>query len=134
MSIFSNPTFFFIGISILLMVSVLFFWSEKKKKSKLLKITSIKLLPRLLPYHSQKRKLIKFGLFGLAVLLLSFAFGLLIPDPKDFYLYAAIGYAGICLAVIVFAVGFFSKRSSFLEETKESYDNIYEESSIVEQD
>ena len=66
--------------------------------------------------------------------LLSFAFGLLIPDPKDFYLYAAIGYAGICLAVIVFAVGFFSKRSSFLEETKESYDNIHEESSIVEQD
>ena len=74
MSIFSNPTFFLIGISVLLMVSVLFFWSEKKKKSKLLKITSIKLLPRLLPYHSQKRKLIKFGLFGLAVLLLSFAF------------------------------------------------------------
>ena len=73
MSIFSNSTILFIGISILIFLCVLFFWSEKKKKSKLLQITSIKLLHRLVPYHSKKRNLIKFGLFGLAVLLLSIA-------------------------------------------------------------
>ena len=73
MSIFSNPTILFIGISILMFLCLLFFYSEKKKKSKLLQITSIKLLHRLVPYHSKKRNLIKFGLFGLAVLLLSIA-------------------------------------------------------------
>lgn len=65
--------------------------------------------------------------------LLSFAFGLLIPDPKDFYLYAAIGYVGIGLAVIVFAVGFLSKRSSFLEETQESHNTVNDDNTIVEQ-
>ena len=74
MSIFSNPTILFIGISILMFLCLLFFYSEKKKKSKLLQITSIKLLHRLVPYHSKKRNLLKFGLFGLAFLLLSIAF------------------------------------------------------------
>ena len=74
MSIFSNPNFFFIGISILVFLCILFIWSEKKKKLKILQITSAKLLPRLAPHHSKKRNIIKFALIGLAVLFLSIAF------------------------------------------------------------
>ena len=59
--------------------------------------------------------------------LLSFAFGLVLPDPKDFYLYSAIGYAGVGLAVVVFAYGFITQRSSFLNGKNEDYDSIDEE-------
>ena len=74
MSIFSNPNLFFIGISIFVFLCTVFFWSEKKKKLKILQITSIKLLPRIVPYYSRRRNIIKFAFFGLAILLLSIAF------------------------------------------------------------
>lgn len=59
--------------------------------------------------------------------LLSFAFGLVLPDPKDFYLYSAIGYAGVGLAVVVFAYGFITQRSSFLNDKSEGYGSTDEE-------
>ena len=51
-----------------------FFGVKKKKKLKILQITSIKLLPRIVPYYSRRRNIIKFAFFGLAILLLSIAF------------------------------------------------------------
>lgn len=65
--------------------------------------------------------------------LLSFAFGLVLPDPKDFYLYSAIGYAGVGLAVVVFAYGFITQRSSFLNDKSEGYDSIDEEEAPEEE-
>ena len=65
--------------------------------------------------------------------LLSFAFGLVLPDPKDFYLYSAIGYAGVGLAVVVFAYGFITQRSSFLNDKSEGYDSVDEEEAPEEE-
>ena len=70
--------------------------------------------------------------------LLSFAFGLVLPDPKDFYLYSAIGYAGVGLAVVVFAYGFITQRPSFLNDKSEgyeseSYDSVKQEETPFEQ-
>ena len=65
--------------------------------------------------------------------LLSFAFGLVLPDPKDFYLYSAIGYAGVGLAVVVFAYGFITQRSSFLNGKSEGYDSVDEEEAPEEE-
>ena len=65
--------------------------------------------------------------------LLSFAFGLVLPDPKDFYLYSAIGYAGVGLAVVVFAYGFITQRSSFLNGKNEGYESIDEEEAPEEE-
>ena len=73
MSFFYNPNIIFFCTLVLLSIGILFFWSEKRKKNKILEITSIKLLPRLVPYYSPKRNFIKFGFFGLAVFLLSIA-------------------------------------------------------------
>jgi iron-regulated transporter 1 len=46
------------------------------------------------------------ALFGL----LSFALGIFLPDPKDFYIYVAAGYASVGLAVICFTFGVYLRR------------------------
>ena len=85
MSIFSKPYLFLIGISILMVSLSFFFYSEKKKKSKLLQITSIKLLPRLvsLSFKKKESNQIRIIWFGS-----SFAFNSLLLDhngglPKE---------------------------------------------------
>jgi hypothetical protein len=46
--------------------------------------------------------------------LLSFAIGIIIPDPRYFYIYVSAGYASVGLAVICFASGVFAKRKQLL--------------------
>lgn len=45
--------------------------------------------------------------------LLSFALGLIFPDPKDFYVYVSVGYAAVGLALVFFSLGVFTKRKQF---------------------
>ncbi len=73
MNIFSDQSFLYISLGVLLCICILYFWSEKTKKSKILQLTSLKLLPRIAPHYSTKRNLIKFGVFTLGLILLSFA-------------------------------------------------------------
>jgi len=73
MNIFSDQSFLYICLVVILCICILYFWSEKTKKSKILQLTSLKLLPRIAPYYSTKRNLIKFGVFTLGLILLSFA-------------------------------------------------------------
>ncbi|HAD21353.1 MAG TPA: hypothetical protein DCF87_04465, partial [Opitutae bacterium] len=73
MNIFSDQSFLYISIGVLLCICILYFWSEKTKKSKILQLTSLKLLPRIAPHYSTKRNLIKFGVFTLGLILLAFA-------------------------------------------------------------
>ena len=73
MNIFSDQSFLYICLGALLCICILYFWSEKTKKSKILQLTSLKLLPRIAPHYSTKRNLIKFGVFTLGLILLSFA-------------------------------------------------------------
>ena len=73
MNIFSDQSFLYICSSAILCIGILYFWSEKTKKSKILQLTSLKLLPRIAPHYSTKRNLIKFGVFTLGLILLSFA-------------------------------------------------------------
>jgi hypothetical protein len=42
--------------------------------------------------------------------LLSFALGIVIPDPKYFYIYVAAGYTSVGIAMICYAFGIFTKR------------------------
>ena len=73
MNIFSDQSFLYICSSAILCICFLYFWSEKTKKSKILQLTSLKLLPRIAPHYSTKRNLIKFGVFTLGLILLSVA-------------------------------------------------------------
>jgi Ca-activated chloride channel family protein len=73
MNIFSDQSFLYISLGVLLCICILYFWSEKTKKSKILQLTSLKLLPRIAPHYSTKRNLIKFGIFTLGLILLSIA-------------------------------------------------------------
>jgi hypothetical protein len=43
--------------------------------------------------------------------LLSFALGIVIPDPKYFHVYVSAGYASVGLAVVCFGFGVFGKRT-----------------------
>ena len=45
--------------------------------------------------------------------LLSFGLGFIFPDPKDFHIYVAAGYASVAVAMILYAVKIYSKQSSF---------------------
>ena len=73
MKIFSDQSFLYVCLGALLCICILYFWSEKTKKSKILQLTSLKLLPRIVPHYSTKRNLINFGVFTLGLILLSFA-------------------------------------------------------------
>ena len=73
MNIFSDQSFLYICLGALLCICILYLWSEKTKKSKILQLTSPKLLPRIAPHYSTKRNLIKFGVFTLGLIMLSIA-------------------------------------------------------------
>lgn len=46
--------------------------------------------------------------------LLAFSVGLFISDPKEFYIYASTGFAGVGLAALFFARNVFARRSTLL--------------------
>ena len=46
--------------------------------------------------------------------LLSFALGIVIPDPQYFQLYVSVGYASVGIAVLCFGFGIFWKRGDLL--------------------
>jgi len=71
MTLFSSHIFLIAGLISILFLCCIFFWSEKLKQNKILKLTSTKLLPRLAPNYSKKRSLLKFGIFLFASLLLT---------------------------------------------------------------
>jgi solute carrier family 40 (iron-regulated transporter), member 1 len=43
----------------------------------------------------------------------SFALGLLFPDPRDFPIYVAAGYAAVCSAALAFYLGIYLRRDEF---------------------
>ena len=42
--------------------------------------------------------------------LVSFAIGVIVPDPDDFYIYVAAGYGSVGLAVLCYTFGIFIRR------------------------
>ena len=71
MNIFSDLVILYFCLLAIFCLCILFFWSEKIAKRKILKLTSPKLLPRLAPSYSTRRNRVKFGIFGLGLILLA---------------------------------------------------------------
>ncbi len=71
MNIFSDLVILYFCLLAIFCLCILFFWSEKIAKRKILKLTSPKLLPRLAPSYSTRRNRVKFGVFGLGLILLA---------------------------------------------------------------
>jgi hypothetical protein len=46
--------------------------------------------------------------------LLSFALGIILPDPKFFHIYVSAGYASVGLAVLCFAAGVYANRRQLM--------------------
>jgi hypothetical protein len=52
--------------------------------------------------------------------LLSFALGIILPDPKDFHIYVSVGYAGVGLSLLCFSLGVFTQRKQFQIRNEET--------------
>lgn len=50
--------------------------------------------------------------------LLSFALGLIFPDPHDFPIYVSAGYAAVVVAAIAYVFGVFFRKDEFLTESE----------------
>jgi Ca-activated chloride channel family protein len=73
MTIFKDHQFISLGLVTVVMLIILYIFTQKNKKKKILKFTSAELFPRLAPNHSTRRNWTKFGLFCSGILVLFFA-------------------------------------------------------------
>ena len=70
MNLFANQNILFIGLSSIIGLVAIFYWSQKIKRKRLTLLTSYQLLPKLTPNWSLKQQILKFSLFGLGIIFL----------------------------------------------------------------
>ena len=75
MSIFADQSVIYAGILLIFALSLLFYFSEKRKFKKLKSITSSQIIPKLVSNNSNRQKILKFFIFviGIALLLIGLA-------------------------------------------------------------
>jgi len=52
--------------------------------------------------------------FNAFFMLLTFALGLVFPDPREFHIYVAAGYTAVGLAAVLYALGVYRRSDGFL--------------------
>jgi Ca-activated chloride channel family protein len=70
MNLFANQNILLIGLSSIIGMVAIFYWSLKIKRNRLTLLTSHQLLSKLTPNWSLKQQILKFSLFGLGIIFL----------------------------------------------------------------
>ena len=70
MNLFANQNILLIGLSSIIGMVAIFYWSLKIKRNRLTLLTSHQLLSKLTPNWSLKKQILKFSLFGLGIIFL----------------------------------------------------------------
>ena len=74
MNLFENPQNLYLGLGLLLTLVLLYRWSQGVKIRRIKQLTSLELLPKLIPRWSTRQQFIKFSLILLAALFLFLGF------------------------------------------------------------